>query len=377
MRILSFKHGEITSTGGIYTNIMKINTELVKKGHTCTIITTNPAHLPERDVINGVNIIRVNTRGDWLFGLNLKVYHIIKKNMAALNPDIIHLHGIHGFFCPEVFFILKGLLKVKQPIVYTVHTMLDNHATAAGRIFGTLYNYLVTIRVLGSVDRIMAVSNYEAKNLKGKIPGPTISIVPHGVDEISILHREPSTNSIKLLYAGHLIESKGVQYIIEALHTLVNSKKCSNISLQIIGEGPYLHTLQALSKSLRLEEYICWKPFLPHSAVLKEIADSDVFLLLSQSEVYGIVVAEALSLGVPAIVTNGTALEEFTSEPGCFGVDWPPDRNTVADLILRIIQSNPKVGPFSRKIRTWDIIADDYVSVYREEIAWKNNHSQW
>ena len=91
---------------------------------------------------------------------------------------------------------------------------------------------------------------------------------------------------------------------------------------------------------------------------------SDIFLLLSQSENYGIVVPEALTMGTPVIVTKRTALNEFLNEPGCFGVDYPPDPKEVANLILKIYKSDIKVGPFTKKIRTWNEVALDYEQLY-------------
>ena len=98
----------------------------------------------------------------------------------------------------------------------------------------------------------------------------------------------------------------------------------------------------------------------------EKFRDADIFLLLSRSENYGIVVAEALALGTPCIVANTTALSEFTKEPGCSGIDYPPDPKELAELIIKIHESDVKVGPFSNKIRTWDEVAKDYEKVYVE-----------
>ena len=90
----------------------------------------------------------------------------------------------------------------------------------------------------------------------------------------------------------------------------------------------------------------------------------DIFLLLSNSEAYGITVAEALALGIPCIITKITALNEFINEPGCFGVNYPPDPTEVAKMVLKIYTDDVKVGPFSDKIRTWDKVSKDYENVY-------------
>jgi glycosyltransferase involved in cell wall biosynthesis len=91
---------------------------------------------------------------------------------------------------------------------------------------------------------------------------------------------------------------------------------------------------------------------------------ADLLVLLSNSEAYGIVVAEALALGTPCIVADSTALHEFVAEPGCFGVDYPPDSQKVARLITEVFESTAQVGPFSGKIRTWEAVGRAYERLY-------------
>ena len=136
------------------------------------------------------------------------------------------------------------------------------------------------------------------------------------------------------------------------------------VVLTIIGDGPEKKRLQRLAEKLGTTDKIEWRSFLRRKEFINMIKKADVFLLLSESEAYGIIVAEALALGTPVIVTKRTALKEFLNEPGCFGVDYPPNPEEVAELILKIVDSDVKVGPFSKKIRTWDEVVEDYERVY-------------
>ena len=119
-----------------------------------------------------------------------------------------------------------------------------------------------------------------------------------------------------------------------------------------------------IARRLNISEFVSWRGFISKNELIEEYKKADIFLLLSRSEAYGIVVAEALALGTPCIVTNTTALNEFTREPGCFGVDYPPDPKKVAELIIKIHESDVQVGPFSDKIRTWDKVAEEYERLY-------------
>ncbi len=195
-----------------------------------------------------------------------------------------------------------------------------------------------------------------------------MSIIPLGVNVIS-KKKLKRNKKLHLLYSGYLVERKGVNYILYSLNTLINELNFKNVKLTIIGEGPEKSKLLKLSKNLKVDNHVMWKSFLTREEFIKEIINSNIFLLLSNSEAYGITVAEALALGTPCIVTKITALKEFLNEPGCFGVDYPPDPKEVANLIMKMYGSNLEVGPFSQKIRTWDKVAEDYEKAYTNLIG--------
>jgi glycosyltransferase involved in cell wall biosynthesis len=137
----------------------------------------------------------------------------------------------------------------------------------------------------------------------------------------------------------------------------------------VVGEGPYEEELKKLAKELEVDESISWEGFVPPSdqeKLLEYYKESDMFMLLSESENYGIVVVEALTMGTPVIITKRTALTEFLDETGCFGVDYPPDPREVADLILKIYESDVQVGPFTSKIQSWEEIVKEYEKQYYE-----------
>lgn len=216
-------------------------------------------------------------------------------------------------------------------------------------------------------DFIVSVSDYEARNLRKRFEiANNLVVIPHGVDDIAIKRRTREGGTLVLLYVGYLLEYKGIQYGLKALREIVHERGIKDVRLTIVGEGGYKADLVEQARKLEVLDYVEWRSFQSHSDILAEMRAADVLLLLSESEGYGIVVAESLAVGTPAIVTRGTALEEFTLEPGCFGVSLDRNPGTIADVILRIRESPPVVGPFSRKIRRWDEVARDYEDLCRE-----------
>ncbi len=371
MRILLVNYMETTAPGGINKNVRMIARYLALNSHEVIVLQANPFNLPGDELYDGFRIIRVNSHvSGALYGLNPEMYRFLINNFGKLNPDIVHAHGYHNLLPASILYLIRRL-DSSVPIVFSPHFGVSSHSSFAGKHFWGVYNRFGE-KYIKLVDKIISASEYEARNIKKvlSVPEDKIRVIPHGVDDIiypSFKQEKTDDESvIKLLYVGYLLELKGVQYILEAIHELVYEKQV-NVSFKIIGEGPYEYNLKKLADELNLNDFISWEGFI-HQSQFEELLgyyrEADIFLLLSQSENYGIVVPEALAMGTPVVVTKRTALNEFLGEPGCFGVDYPPDPSVVAELILSIVRDRVKVGPFNGKIRTWDSIASDYEKIY-------------
>lgn len=223
-----------------------------------------------------------------------------------------------------------------------------------------------------AATHIVAISNFEADYVRHTfgVSDDKISIVPLGVDPVfqeKASERDQSRHEgeIRLLSVGYLIKRKDFGSVLHSMNELVHRFGMRGAQLTIIGTGPEKGNLLRLADKLNIGGHIAWKEFLDTQALVSEFLEADVFLLLSKSEAYGIAVAEALSAGVPSIVADTTALHDFTKEPGCFGVESPPDPERVARLILYILENRVVVGPFSEKIRTWERVVQDYQEVYQ------------
>jgi len=369
MNLLIMNYMETLSAGGINKTVRELAHILSIHGHNVTVLQSNPMKMQSAEDINGYKIVRVMSHIEkYVYGFNPRLYQYLRNQLDNLKPDIIHIHGYHTLCSLGTILTLKVVMKINTPIVFTAHFDPLNHNTLAGKLFGNIYDKFVGRKLLEYCDYIISVSQFELGNLQklSDLKNKCI-IIPHGVDQINLRAEsniQMQSDIIKLLYVGYLLEYKGVKYIIEALNELVNNRKMRNIELMIIGEGECKIKLTKLAMRYKLNDNIIWKPFMPSRNVLDEMKRADIFLLLSSSEGYGIVVAEALSLGIPTIVTKGTALEEFTNETGCFGVELPPNPIIVADLILYIMQNKIQVGPFSDKIRTWVQIGEEYDKLF-------------
>jgi glycosyltransferase involved in cell wall biosynthesis len=380
LKILFITYMETKDPGGINKTVSELAKNLSALGHEITVIQPNPGDLSAEEIYNGFKIIRISSWvGRYFYDLNPTLNGFLKNNIEDLNPDIVHVHGYHTLQSLGVINTLKGL-NISTPLIFSPYYDVS-HGTFAGKHFMNLYNVFGK-RAIKKCDYIISSSNFEAGklvNVLGADPG-RIKVISLGVD-VSINGIEPSNegvsiskskvmgkNKIKLLYTGYLINRKGVDFILRGLESLVHELNIEDVVLTVVGDGPEKRNLLKLARDLKLDNYIVWQPFLSRDELIKKIEESDMYLLLSRSEAYGITVAESLSLGTPCIVTEKTALKEFKMEPGCFVVEYPPEPRAVAENILHIYGNDVTIGPFTDKIRGWKRVSEDYELFYNDLI---------
>jgi glycosyltransferase involved in cell wall biosynthesis len=363
MKLLSINHSEVTLPGGVHTAILRLSKALIQIGYTPTVLSVNPGGLQSEECIDGAEIIRMRSPTSWhLYGFSPSALFHLTKYLDQIQPDIIHVHGYHTLFSLELLYLLRNST---HPIVFSPHYGPESHNTLLG---GTLWG--VHKRVGKScfqvADKVICASEFERENVLRDFPvqPAKIHVIPHGVDAIEHTKKTRTAKSgISLLYVGWFIELKGIQFILKALRQL-NTELDANATLTLVGKGDYQERLMELARKLNVADAVFWCPPLFADALHRKLERADILLLLSRSENFGIVVAEALAAGVPCIVAHKAALKEFSGEPGCFSVEYPPRIKELARLIVKVHDSNVTVGPLSSRVQTWDTIAQRYDKLY-------------
>lgn len=138
--------------------------------------------------------------------------------------------------------------------------------------------------------------------------GCDIRVMPLGVDTDVFKSTVKKTNgAIQLLYVGRIVELKRIHLAIEVVDTLVNSG-VTNVVLKIVGpvySRNYQAELEALVNAKNLSGYVFFEGFKEHNALVAYFNESDLLLLPSESESFGMVVVESMSCGVPVAVVKG------------------------------------------------------------------------
>lgn len=359
MKLLFVSSNYYPEMGGVGTVVQSICENLATLGHTCTILAENPYHTKQYEYLNNIEIIRVNRSNKLLFGLNYSAWRLIHNNLFA-NYDIIHIHGYHTLLSLECAYAFN---EREQPIIFSPHY----HGVGHTKFSDFLLNVYRPIgkNLMKWPEKIICVSNYEKELLLNdfKIQNSKLEVIPNGVSYLMPSKKKIKRDQLKLLYVGALRKYKGLDYILKSMHKL-KSEYNIHIELDVIGKGEDKEYFRDIATDLSIMESIKWTDSISDIELHNKYIDADILLLLSDAEAYGLVVAEALAVGTPCIVSKKAALIEFQAEPGCYIISYPPNIEELSRLILYISKNNIKIGPFTDKIRIWKDISKDYERMY-------------
>ncbi len=164
-------------------------------------------------------------------------------------------------------------------------------------------------RILPTFDKIVAVSDNVKKCFNDIYHLDDKVIVIYNVvngEKIIELSKEESnvlldSNELNLVSVGRLHEMKGYDRLIDTIYKLKSDGIFDNVKLRIYGDGPLFESLNQKISDLKLTNDI----FLMGSVMnpYKYIKNSDLFILSSIYEPFGLVIVESLTLGVPVLAT--------------------------------------------------------------------------
>lgn len=342
--------------GGVVEYVKNISERLVRH-HDVTVFATDPRkNFPKFEVINGVKVERFRRlapRKAYFFSLDM----IIRLKDSEF--DVVHGHCYQSFplhFCE---------LAKRNKFVISTHF--------SGATISAFRNCLLKLlkplgrRALKEADIIVAASNYEKEMLckQFRLNSDKVVVIPCGVNlnELSSFKKRRQ-NYLSILYVGRLDWNKGVHYLIDVLPRLQK-----DVVLEIVGRGPIENFLKKRAKSLGIYNRVRFYHNLSRKDILQMYVNADLFVLLSQYESYGMVVAEALAAGVPCIVANSSALSEWIDNETVFGVNFPISLCGLARLMNQVLNKEVDKKLFQKwvgtKILDWDDVVKRLEYIYR------------
>ncbi len=215
-----------------------------------------------------------------------------------------------------------------------------------------IYEFESKRKATQKMKAIIAISRYvERKLLENGFSRSQVKLVYNPLPQWGSWEGPVSTFSQRplLISACRLVPLKGLEYALRAL------KKVESLDWEyhILGEGPLRNSLEKLAKDLQLEQRVRFLGKMPREETLKLIQSATLFLQPNVGpEGFGLSVAEALSLGTPALAFDTPALNEII-EHGKNGLLVPSKNvSALAEAIQCLLQDNEllsRMGEYGKK----------------------------
>ena len=213
--------------------------------------------------------------------------------------DVIDCQGFPFFSC---FTAKINSLFGGSPLVITLHEVWNDYwyeYIGKAGFFGKLVEKLM----VNLTGRIITVSKKTKADLKAMKSSEKSVVIPNGIDFNYISRITPADEKSDVIFAGRLIKEKNVELLIRTVPDV--REKIPDIKCCIIGDGPERAKLEKLVQDLDIQNNVEFKGFMKdYSDLISYMKSSEVFVLPSTREGFGIVVIEANACGLPVVVVD-------------------------------------------------------------------------
>ncbi len=290
---------------------------------------------------------------------NFNVAGMVNKYLSNAELDLLHSHG--GL-------IQMAATEAKNdtglPLVMTAHS------TEINRLKPNRLSVVMEHNVVDKVDRFIAVSGYMRRELNQTfgINYNKITVIPNGVDTAVFKHQEADDirrkymldNRFVVLFVGRDDPQKGVKYLVNAVKNLAS--QIPGIMLVMVGH-----------QDIYNDKHILCLPRVGRSELIKLHSLSDVFVLPSVYEPFGIVLLEAMACETPCIGIRTGGMPDIIDHNRTGLLVEPRSDEGLSDAIARLYHDPEKRYKMGKKGRAkvisdfnWKDISERTIGVYQQ-----------
>ncbi|MEE0973706.1 MAG: glycosyltransferase [Paludibacteraceae bacterium] len=268
----------------------------------------------------------------------------------SLDFDVIHSHDWltypAGIFAKQI---------TGKPLVIHVHA--TDFDRSRGQVNPTVYS--IERRGMDVADHIICVSELTRRTVIEKYHQDPrkVTTVHNAVDPIPNVEQFVKTPRKEKLvtFLGRITMQKGPEYFVEAAAKVL--KRTQNVRFVMAGSGDKMQAMIDLVAERGIADKMHFTGFLKGKEVTQMLADSDVYMMPSVSEPFGISPLEAMQVGTPSIISKQSGCAEILSH--AIKTDYW-DIDAMADAIYAIVEYPSIYETLSREGRnevnqiTWD-----------------------
>jgi glycosyltransferase involved in cell wall biosynthesis len=294
----------------------------------------------------------------------------LKTELArrAADNDVFHTHGL--WLMPNVYPAWVAR-KTGRPFVISPRGMFGAEALRFSRLKKMAFWYILQKSAVAEADCLHATSEQEYDEIRAFGLRNPVAVIPNGID-LPVLTSDTAPAAVErtLLSLGRIHPKKGLDRLVRTWSKVESDFPAWRLKIVGPDELGYTAKLKNLASELALSRVTFAAP-LYGPEKFAALQDADLFALATLNENFGLVVAEALASGTPALSTTGAPWSGLVTHGCGWWVD--PEIDSLA-AVLAEAMSMPRralkdMGSKGRvwmaEAFSWQRVAADMLDVYR------------
>ncbi len=301
------------------------------------VCVTVPQHIIEQQKI--VNVALVNVKNEQIPGIKNQFEYNAKFDIRKLSepfskPDIVVFHEVYR---PEYLKIARSLTKNGIPYIILPHGSLTREVQKQKRLKKLAGNILFFNRFIKNAQAIQCLSEHE----RGRIDFRVKTFVStSGIYMPEKTKGDFSKEGANINYIGRLdMFTKGLDLMAEAVALKADFLRENNCKINIYGPDIFdrRKALRELIDKLKIQDIIILNDAVSGEEKEKIVLATDIFFQTSRTEALTLGILEAMSYGVPCLITRGTTQGELVEE---YDAGWVAENNaeSIAEKLQQAIE---------------------------------------
>ena len=297
-----------------------------------------------------------------------QIAEFVKGMECYPSIDVIHAHTLFSAgYAARKLRQEKGtpyIVAVRNTDVNVFFKRMVHLRGAGVRIMQDAYRVIF----LSPAYRDFVIERYVPSELQAGIREKSL-VIPNGIDDYFLQNQpEPRgqiSKPVSLLYVGEINSNKNLELIIQAADLL--RQQGTDVFLTVVGnimEEKYRSMIEGAP-------FVTYFPRCSKEDVLKHLRQSDLFVMPSHTETFGLVYAEAMSQGIPVLYTRGQGFDgQFPEGTVGYAVS-DRDADDLAEKIRMVLSDYPNLSANCIKNASrfdWHKIAEEYRDIYQSAI---------
>ena len=316
MKILVLSSSYLPKLNGVTRTVSALSEGLGRRGNEVVVVTKWRSGLTRESVNGSTRVVRLGRGrgfGEAAFFWGAMTLFTVRSCIRR-EFQIVHAHGtISGLSA------VCGWLIGRVPFVVSFHQdALIGWETGQNRLHGVRYHFTRLLQTtVCSFAAVVTVQSPRVKEITQRVLGlngkTRVAVLPNAVDvaRFSIDDSPPPSNR-SILFVGNLIRRKGIDVLLRSIALLVDS--FPDARLTIVGKGPEEANLLNLARDLGISSSVNFANEVDDRTLASLYHSAAAVVLPSYSEVFGVVILEAMAANRPVVVTSTVGAMSLISD---------------------------------------------------------------